>query len=221
VDAFQSCGALAGRLGLRLSFHPDQFVVLNSLREEVVAASIAEIEHQVAVAQWIGADVINIHGGGAYGSPAEALGRFARNLQRLSEEARRRLTVENDDKLFTPADLLPMCRKEGVPLVYDVHHHRCRRDALSVEEATQLAAETWNREPMCHLSSPKEGWAGPACQRHHDYVDPADFPDSWLERAMTVEVEAKAKELAVEELRQALAARLGPVPRSGRISRRP
>jgi len=35
---------------------------------------------------------------------------------------------------------------------------------------------------------------------HADYIDLADFPDCWHELAMTVDVEAKAKELAVVRL---------------------
>jgi len=41
-------------------------------------------------------------------------------LGRLSEAIRRRLTLGNDDRVFRPADLLPVCRDTGVPLVYDV-----------------------------------------------------------------------------------------------------
>ena len=59
--------------------------------------SIAELEYQAEVAEWVGADVVNIHGGGAYGDKADALARFASSLSRLSDRARSRLTVENDD----------------------------------------------------------------------------------------------------------------------------
>ena len=112
-------------------------MVLNSTRPEVVEASIRELEYQAEVAEWVGADVVNIHGGGAFGDKPKALADFARNLDRLSSRARSRLTVENDDKIFTPADLLPICRADGIPLVYDVHHHRCNPDGMSVEEATE------------------------------------------------------------------------------------
>ena len=162
--------------------------------------SLQEIEYQAEVAQWIGADVINIHGGGAYGDKAAALERFAKNLARLSKAARKRLTVENDDKIFTPADLLPICKAEGVPLVYDVHHHRCNPDGMSVEQATRKALATWDREPLFHISSPIEGWDGPNPERHHDFIDVKDFPESWRRKKITVEVEAKAKEVAVEKL---------------------
>jgi endonuclease IV len=46
------------------------------------------------VAEWVGADVVNVHGGGAYGDKQKALARIARNLKRLSRRVRSRLTVE-------------------------------------------------------------------------------------------------------------------------------
>jgi hypothetical protein len=96
--------------------------------------------------------------------------------------------------------LIPTC----LPLVYDVHHHRCLGDGLSVERATADAVSTWNREPLFHISSPREGWHGPKPERHHDYINPADFPDCWQPLTVTVEVEAKAKELAVLRLQRYL-----------------
>ena len=151
---------------------------------DIVARSVADLESQAEIAEWTNADTVNIHGGGGYGDKPAALERFRRNLELLSPRARARLTVENDDKTFTPADLLPLCRAEGVPLVYDAHHHRCLPDGLTVEQATEAARATWQkREPLFHISSPIEGWPGPKPERHHDYIDPKDFPAAWRERA--------------------------------------
>lgn len=202
---FKECGAFARKNNLRTCFHPDQFVVLNSQRPEVVEASLRELEYQCEVAEWIGADVVNIHGGGAYGDKKKALADFQRALDRLSPRARKRVTVENDDKIFAPADLLPVCRAAKIPLVYDAHHHRCNKDALSIEAATCEALATWDREPMFHLSSPLEGWSGPKPERHHDFITLADFPACWRDLDLTVEVEAKAKEAAVLQLQRDLA----------------
>ena len=200
IRRFKECGQFVQTHQLRTCFHPDQFVVLNSRRPDVVEKSVQELEYQAEVAEWIGADVINIHGGGAYGDKPQALADFARNLDRLSVRVRSRLTVENDDKTYTPADLLPICRATGIPLVYDVHHHRCNPDGLSIEQATKKAMATWNREPLFHLSSPIAGWNGPQPQRHHDFIDVTDFPECWRRKKITVEVEAKAKEVAVQRL---------------------
>lgn len=206
IRRFRACGRFAKKHKLRICFHPDQFVVLNSQRPEVVNASLRELEYHAEVAAWIGADVVNIHGGGAYGDKHQALADFARNLDRLSPAARSRLTVENDDKIFTPADLLPLCKATGIPLVYDVHHHRCNPDGLTVEQVTRQALATWDREALFHISSPLEGWGQSRPERHHDFIHIDDFPQCWKGRRMTVEVEAKAKELAVEKLRLDLAA---------------
>lgn len=200
IARFRECGAYARAHELRLSFHPDQFVVLNSPNPKTVAHSQAELNYQAEVAEWVGADTINIHGGGAYGDKPAALRALRKSLEGLPVSVRSPLTLENDDKVYTPADLLPVCGDIGVPLVYDVHHHRCLPDGLSIEAATEQAAATWQREPLFHISSPLAGWRGPKPARHHDYIDPRDFPAGWKNRALTVEVEAKAKELAVLKL---------------------
>ena len=207
VARYRECGQYARTHGLRLSFHPDQFVVLNSPTPRTLEQSLAELNYQAEIAEWVGADTINLHGGGAYGDKTSALIALRRSIERLPEPVRSRLTIENDDKVYTPADLLPVCADTGVPLVYDVHHHRCLPDGLSVAEATERARATWRREPLFHVSSPIEGWKGPKPARHHDYIDPADFPKEWLGWPLTVEVEAKAKELAVARLLAALAGR--------------
>ena len=88
--------------------------------------------------------------------------------------------------------------------MYDVHHHRCNSDNISEAKATEQAIATWNREPLFHISSPIEGWDGPKPQRHHDFIDIQDFPKVWHELDVTVEVEAKAKEVAVLKLKRQL-----------------
>lgn len=202
IDAFLKCGYFCLKNDIRTTFHPDQFILLSSPDPEVTRRSVRDLEYQVQVAEWINADVINIHGGGAYGNKAEALQRLVSRIKKLPDSVRTRLTIENDDRVYTPGDLLPVCAETGIPLVYDVHHHRCLPDGMSVKKATDLAIQTWNREPVFHLSSPLNGWKGASINKHHDYIDPQDFPEYWLNLDITVEVEAKAKELAVLKLKK-------------------
>ena len=205
IDLFKIAGNYAKDNNIRTCFHPDQFVVLNSPKPEVVKQSIAEIDYQAELAEYVNADVINIHGGGAYGDKNTALINFEKSVESLSERARGRLTVENDDKTYSPEDLLPVCERLGIPLLYDVHHHRCNRDSLTIEGATEKAVASWgDREPMFHISSPIEGWDGPNPSRHHDFIDVLDFPEVWRTIKITVEVEAKAKEVAVLKLMKEL-----------------
>ena len=204
IDAFRDCGAFARRYDIRTSLHPDQFVVIASPRKDVRRKSLEELVYQAMVAEWVHADVINIHGGGAYGDKPASLKRLLSILKGLPDDILSRLTLENDDRTFSPADLLPICRATGVPLTYDVHHHRCLPDVLTEEEVTRAAADTWQREPLFHISSPLERNSKSMDRRHADYIEIADFPTPWCKMDITVDVEAKAKELAVLKLKMNL-----------------
>lgn len=202
-----ACRQFARTSDIRTTFHPDQFVVLNSIRPDVVERSLEDLAYHAELAELVGADVINIHGGGSFGDKPTAIKSLVRQINLLPESIRSRLTLENDDRVFSPSDLLPVCQETGVPLVYDVHHHRCLKDELTVETATAAALKTWDREPLFHISSPLEGWPGPRPERHHGQIDPDDFPACWRGISMTVDIEAKAKELAIASLIQQLGSR--------------
>ena len=203
---FDEARIRADRLGVRRSLHPDQFVVLNS--PDPRANSRAELEHQFLLAELCGATEINLHAGGVYGDKVAALDRLRREIDTLPEPLRQKLTLENDDRSYTPAELLPLCRELGIPFTYDVHHHRVNPDHLTIEEATRAAAETWRGRkipPHVHLSSPQLPWSTPGDHRPHaGWIDPADFPECWRDMDLTVDVEAKEKENAIAALRSAL-----------------
>ncbi len=147
IARLRLCGDFAREHDVRTGFHPDQFVVLNSPDPEVVTRSLADLEAQAELAEWTHADTINLHAGGAYGDKPAALTRFRRSLERLSLRARSRLTVENDDTSYTPAELLALCHAERLPLVYDVHHHRCLSDGLTEAEEDDPLARFNDDEP--------------------------------------------------------------------------
>ena len=72
-SVFMMCGRRAGEYGIRLTFHPDQFVLLSSPDKNITRKSIEELEYQAEVGEWVVADVVNIHGGGGYGDKKSAL----------------------------------------------------------------------------------------------------------------------------------------------------
>lgn len=194
---------------IRLSFHPDQFVLLSSPDPEILKNSLYELDYQAMVAELIGADVINIHLGGSYGNKTEVLKRVEKNFNtKLHGKVKELLTFENDDKIYTSKDVYEICKRLEARMVYDVHHHRCNSDGLSIEEATDLCISTWKGkgEPYFHISSPKYGWESKHSQGHSDYINIADFPAYWLElkQNITVDIEAKNKELAVFKLMKEL-----------------
>lgn len=204
LDAARETAASAG---IRLSLHPDQFVVLNSVREEVVASAVGELEWQSEVAELLGADVVCLHGGSMAGGPDEAVARLVAGVARLSPRARSLLALENDDRSFPVVELLAVCLATGIPLVLDAHHHRVLPGGLTLEEATDWALATWDgREPHFHLSSPRAGWEAGDPRPHADLIDPDDVPRYWIDSGvpLTIDLEAKAKERAIVALREAM-----------------
>jgi len=206
IAKLEEVNRLQKQWNIRLSFHPDQFVLLSSPNPEVTRKSALELDYQAMLAELVGADVINIHGGGVYGDKASALRRLRKNFVQLPERVRSRLTLENDDVSYTVHDLMPVCKDLDIPLVYDVHHHRCNPGQLSISAATEQCLASWRQsgrgEAYLHLSSPRNGWDSNNPKPHADYIDRKDFPADWLDLDATVDIEAKAKELAVLQIMQ-------------------
>lgn len=102
--------------------------------------------------------VVVIHVGGLYEDRAAARARWARTFERLSERARERLALENDDVSFGPADVLEIHRLTGVRLVFDHQHFWCLNpERLELRDTVEQFVRTWPRgvRPKLHFSSPR------------------------------------------------------------------
>jgi UV DNA damage endonuclease len=222
-------GARARESGIRLSSHPGQYTVLNSEHPAVVDNAVAELEVQAALLDGLGQGseaVVVLHVGGAAGGRRAAADRFSAGFERLSERARARLVLENDDRIFGLADLLPLSRRLGVPVVWDLLHHHCH-DPVGIpdREALELSLATWppGVRPKIHFSSPRLDVGErrhrvgrrvertpvlPDLRLHADLIDPIAFEQFLLHTAtglsFDVMLEAKAKDLAVLRLREQL-----------------
>src|SRR4051794_14021589 len=94
ADALAAFGARAADLGVRLSTHPSQYIVLNSENPVTQAAAIRDVETQAQIldAMNCGPEAVCIlHVGGAAGGRDAALERFERGFDALSERAQARL----------------------------------------------------------------------------------------------------------------------------------
>jgi UV DNA damage endonuclease len=225
-------GALARERGLRLSSHPGQYVVLNSEDETVQAAAVRDLELQAAILDAMGQGpeaVVVLHVGGAAGGTEAALDRFRAGFELLSDAARRRLVIENDDRTFSLRDVLGLASQVERPVVWDILHHHCNDpDGIPDREALELACATWpdGVKPKIHFSSPKtaveekrrkvgrrveRSLVLPQLRAHADVIDPIAFEHFVRETAaghdLDVMLEAKAKDLALLRLRDQLAAR--------------
>ena len=83
--------------------HPDQFVLINSPSEEIFEKSIRDLIYHEEVLSLLGLDSthkIQIHVGGMYGDKTTAIERFVKRFEALPERIKKRLVIENDDRLF-------------------------------------------------------------------------------------------------------------------------
>jgi UV DNA damage endonuclease len=163
-DEFKALGDYIKANNLRVSFHPDQFVVLNSPDAGIVQRSIAELEYQGSMFDLMELDStakLQIHVGGLYGDRDLAISRFATVYATLPEAVKARLVVENDDRLFSLRDCLRLQELTGVPILFDNFHHECLNHGEPMREALRLAAATWHPTrdgvPMMDYSSQAPG----------------------------------------------------------------
>ena len=155
----EKIGRYIQKNNLRISMHPDQFVVLNSPKPEIVENSVRELSYQCAVMDTMLLDKtakLQIHGGGVYGDKVAAMERFIEAYAVLPENVKARLVVENDDRLYSLQDCLYLHEKTGIPILFDNFHHEWLNNGEPMTEALKLAAATWKPEdgvPMMDYSS--------------------------------------------------------------------
>lgn len=224
-------GQMAREAGLRLSFHPSQYVVLNAANEAIAAKSAAEItaQAQMLEAMNLGPEaVVVVHLGGVYGDKKSAMERFVAGYEGLPEVARQRLALENDDASYSVVDIHRIHQQTGLRLVFDyLHFMNHNPEALSLTEALALTLDTWPPDvtPKVHFSSPSTAMRTvehpdartggrrlvlrpPQPTQHADFIDPFAFI-AFLRQAQglrdfDVMLEAKAKDLALLRLRDDL-----------------
>jgi UV DNA damage endonuclease len=200
-EGLKRTGARADELGLRLVLHPDQFVVLSSDSPQTVANSVKILEAHARVMDMLGRPrspwaLIEIHGG--KGGRAE---RLVEQIGLLPEAVRARIAFENDEYIYSAAEILEVCRRAGVPMVFDAHHHVVHEgldsyDHPSVAEMVEAARATWTNPEwqLVHISNGRTAF----CDRHHS--DLVESMPAAYRRVPWIEVEAKHKELAIERL---------------------
>lgn len=208
-NVLKGAGKIAMDNGQRLTFHPGPFDVLASTTQRVVDKCIIDLNKHGEIMDLIGlprdhSAPINIHVNTTQGGKSEAMQRFCDNFYLLDASVRKRLVVENDDKesQYTTEDLYQgVYNKTGVPITFDYHHHWCHPGELTQEEALKLASTTWPTgiKQLVHYSSCQmihEDETQTNKRAHSDYI--YEFIDTYGLN-LDVELEAKAKELALQK----------------------
>lgn len=181
--------AVASELSV-FTMHPDQFIVLSSLNEDVRQKSIKLYEYQCHIASIIGCTDVIIHIGRTKGADT-----FKKTFYELSDTAKQLTRVENchhNSAQYT----IDMCNDLGIPFILDVHHARLTGETEFSSDLIKATYQTWKgRRPIAHISS---GKTHDMDKSHADMISKDDIKKFlWLFDLFHVEVEAKLKEKAI------------------------
>ncbi len=201
-------GKLIKDNNLRVDAHPDQFNVINSDKEIVVENTIKTLSMQVDLFEAMNYEEgkMVIHIGGAKGGKDIAAQRFINNLEKFPKRITERLILENDDKTFNAEEVLDICNKTNLPMVFDIHHHNCNECNEDLKFLLPEIFKTWDNDilvPKMHFSSPREFEND---RKHADYIDAKSFLDfiytakDVVNKDFDIMIEAKKKDLALFKL---------------------
>lgn len=210
IRVLGECGVLAYSNKMQLSFHPGPFTVLGSPNPVSNASGIREVEYHSLLCDLLDPlnrlDIpINFHIGGSYGGTWELTAeRFVESFYKLSEAARRRVCIENDDKQngWSVKRIYDFVySRVGVPITFDIHHWKfCHEEGREMQEDFELARKTWlSRSMQIHYSESRNPLK--LDRAHSDYIVGAlpSFID--IRGNYHIHLECKAKELALLEWR--------------------
>lgn len=204
-EKLNEIGEFTRKHNMRIDFHADHFVILNSSKPEVLINSLKTLNMHYLLLKEMQIDPTHrcvLHIGGNYKDTEKSLERFIDNWNDVPSSIQKMIILENDDTSFTFEDTLYLCEKLKVPLVFDYHHHLAHHRNKNWEENWSRAVATWGESPLpikMHISSPKNE----AEFRHHsDYVDVNMFFHFLREIKGTVSqidcmIEAKKKDEAL------------------------
>lgn len=180
---------------VRLSIHPDQFVVLATEDDSIAEKSIQELNCHGMVMDLLGCDKsyknpINIHVNCSKGDPQAIADRFMHRLSQTSDSVQSRLVVENEDKgIWNVESLLQYF---DLPVTYDNLHDKCNPSPNIKEETAYLCSKTWGQhKPLYHYCESN----GVNKRAHADMPTSFPFNDDY-----DWEIELKNKDYAIREI---------------------
>ena len=204
---FEKIGAYIRQHGIRISMHPDQFVLLNAPNKGVLQRSIDDLGYQVQVLDLMGLDSsakVQVHAGGVYGDKPAAIDRFVKQYDLLDTVIRDRLVIENDERLYTLSDCLGIHERTGIPVIADAFHHSLLNNGERFFSLLDPVRKTWKATdgiPMVDYSSQEPGRRVGAHAEHIVAEDFRQFLKETLPADFDLMLEIKDKE------KSALAAR--------------
>ena len=202
---FAEIGDFIRTHGIRISLHPDQFTLINSLDTGIFRRSCKELLYHSQVLDLMNLDTsakIQIHIGGVYGNKTKSIRRFSQRFEMLDNCVRRRLVVENDDLLYNLRDCLIISEQTDIPILLDIFHHQINSSGESFKEALKVITPSWKTKdglPMLDYSSHLKGGSK---RQHAESIDVKHFRKFLMETKpldFDVMLEIKDKEKSALE----------------------
>lgn len=137
---------------IRISMHPGQYVILNSLNDKTIQSSIDELDYHADVIEVLGGCKKNkmiVHIGGVFNNKTESINRFIDVVNhRLSKKIKDHLVIENDDRLYNIEDVLYISSMTKLPVVFDNLHNEINKGPSHYDNRTILTKvlATWKSE---------------------------------------------------------------------------
>jgi len=103
--------------------------------------------------------------------------RFVNNYEHIDDSIKRRLVIENDERLYTVSDCLALNERTGIPVLFDVFHHSINNHGEKTRDLLAPVTSTWKTHdgiPMVDYSS-QQGGKRPGA--HAESIDTKDFQD--------------------------------------------
>ncbi len=191
---------------IRVTMHPGQYTVLNSLREDVVENAIKELEYHSDLLDILSDNepVIVLHIGGVYGNKALSIERFIKNYDRLNSKAKSMLVIENDDKSYNIADVLYISSKTSIPVIFDNLHHEINPPAefKRINEWIALANATFKQKNLrqkIHYSQQAKYKKIGSHSKTIFYKEFVEFYESLENKNIDIMLEVKDKNLSAKK----------------------
>lgn len=127
-DKLKNIGEFIFNNNIRVSMHPGQYTVINSINLNTVKKSIKDLEYHALFLDSLGVDdscKIILHVGGIYNNKENAINNFINTYNELPLNIKNRLVIENDEKNYGINDLIYISNKCSIPIIYDNLHNYC------------------------------------------------------------------------------------------------
>lgn len=161
-STFKEIGSYIKKNHIRISMHPDQFILLNAKYNNIIKRSIMELKYHAEILDLLQLDMtakIQLHIGGVYGDKNASIKRFIKNFQDLPEKIKRRLVIENDHQRFHLKDCLKISEKISIPILFDYFHHQIYNIKDKFNQQFADYVNSWGEIdgiPLCDYSSQQQ-----------------------------------------------------------------